>query len=417
MKFPFLPSVATVCVAAVCAIAVCAVPVRAQPDVPFKPINGLPFALVTPEQAEKLADLKPIKLDLNDVTLRAALEELGKQSGVEFDFARDAPAETLDKTLSIHLETRSFDQAFAEIIGEAGAQASLRPNDDNRSWIVAWGQTDTSKESLQSQTGLFAVRLMRLGTTLSKTLTLASAEGDRRDEQNYLAVFVNLSSDKRLPLVGVPRTFAKRADDEAGRSLIAPREDPLRNYSAYSFYNGNSAYERMRGSMLLRAPEKDAKTLAHLEGIVVYALVSKTETWEVPDLLSQPEWKHSFKSGDQNFAMTIKPTLKAEKNLTLAIEVSANLPLVEGQVGPPLLASTEVIKAMKIVDANGLTLRSNGYGGGGGQKLTMTTTFYPSNRNYGEDKTLALPLKFVFDAPVEIVQTQVPFSFESVPLP
>ena len=396
-----------------------ALPALAQPDA-LNPANGLPFRLVAPTTAETLALPKPFKLDLKEVTLAAALQELQKQSGVTIDVA-NAPDETLEKKLSLHLETRSFNRAFDEIMGEAGVTASLQRNDYNRPWAINWNQKDAGAEALQSGVGLFEVRLMSLNTTLSKSLTLSGAEkrDDKRSENNFLNVYLTLSPDLRLPLVGVPRARVTRAEDEQGRSLVVKTDSDQRNYNAYSFYQ--NMWEQQRANLRMRAPEPDAKALAHLEGLIVYAVVVKTETWEMPDLLSKTEWKRGFQSDGQKFEMTIKPVFKEER-LTLGIEVTTNRPTDNNRVGPPLMANNSVLQALRLTDANGVVLPNNGYGGGmNGPKMTANATFYAPSRSSDDgekpDKTWALPLKLVLEAPVDVVQTEVPFQFEDVPLP
>lgn len=417
------------CALLACAAPALVVPACAQPDA-IKPANGLPFPLVAPSQAEKLTAAAPLAIHLQNVTLRAALEELQKQSGVELDLARNGSKEaqeTLDKTMSIDVDTPSFYRAFNEILDEAGVKASLQRYETNRPWSVAINQPDSTKNAPQSVQGLFEMRLLRLSTTLSKTVNLGRTDKYAHSDQNTLDVSVLLRPDLRLPLLGVPRARVTRADDDQGRSLLVKpsdnaQRDEWRNNS-YSFYN--DSYQQSQSNLRLSPPAPDAKTLAHLEGVMVYALLTKTENWEVPDLLAQPEWTHSFASGDQKFEMTIKPTFKAGKTLSLNIEVSTNGAVIQGQVSPPMMAAGPVLAGLKIVDANGQVLRSSGYGGGSGeQKLTINPTFYPANRyNRGGDdgdqkpKPLAAPFKFSFDAPLGVVQTEVPFAFEDVPLP
>lgn len=400
----------------------CALPVCAQPNPP----NGLPFPVVSPAQAEKMMFARPIKIDLDNVTLSAALAELQKQSSVGFNIPRDTSKEILEKPVSIHLETPSVYRAFAEIVDEAGVKASLvRSNgyDSSQLWSVNFGETDTDDEALQAETGLFRTRLMTLNSTLSKTAIPGKTPETARSQQNNLTVSLALLPDPRLPMLGVPRAVVKRAQDDKGRSLLPTKnegQDDWR-YSAHSFYSNN--YGRNAATLRLLPPEADATSLANLDGNVVYALVAKTEAWEIPDLLAQPEWKRTFKSGDQQFDITLKPTFKEEKNLSVAIEVVSNFPRVENRIGHPLMSWEPVRTAIEVTDADGTILRTSGGGGGTqSQKMTTQVNFTPANREYDEDgnlksKPLTGPFKLRFEVPIDIVQTEVPFAFENVPLP
>ena len=405
---------------ALSALLLCALPALAQPDVAPQLVNGLPFPLVAPDDAQKAAVTTPLVFHFQDVTLRAALDELQKQSGIPLDNLNNAPAATLDKTLTLDLETLSFYQAFREILDEAGVKASLQRWNPDQPWRVDFDQTDYSAGAQQSAQGLFVARLTGVNNTLSKSVDLNNAKLPARSEEHYLNVNLALLPDLRLPLIGVPRSRVTRAEDEAGHSLIAPPDPNDQNNSAWSFYNNN--WQRSQANLRLKAPAEGARTLAHLDGVMVYALVTQFEKWEVPDLLSQPNWTHHFESGEATFDVTITPTLK-ENKLTMKVEVASNQPVSYERVSHPLLAYAPVLEALTIQDANGVTFRSNGSSSSSDNdnaKLTVTANYYPRDTNGNADENgaaPALPLKMTFNAPVDVVQTEVPFSFEDVPLP
>lgn len=405
---------------------VCAGPVLAQPDPVIGPINGLPFPLVSPAQAEKLMLAKPIKLRLDNVTVAWALELLQGQSGVELDLENiQYSKNTLAKKLSIDIETPSFNRAFDEIMGEAGLKATLRRDDSNRPYRVNFNSRyndDETENSILSSQGLFGVRLGRLNSTLSKTVDLRIFKSPQRLQRNTLSASISLTSDPRLPLIGTSRPRLTRAEDDQGRSLLVPADEARRNgerFSAYSFYSRNNS----QTNLMLSSPAPDAKKISHLEGVVVHSLVTKTEIWDVPDLLSAPEWNRQFKSGDQTFDMTIKAALakgNPENRVTLTIEVASNTRIESNEIPPPMLAANPIMSAIKIRDAKGLELRNNGSSSATGNngKLNFSATYYPQSNYYEESsKTLAMPLKMTFEAPVEVAQIEAPFAFEDVLLP
>ena len=413
------------------ALVLSAAPLWAQPDPTIEPPNGLPFPLISPAQAEKLALVKPIKMRLDNVTVAWALEVLQQQSGIELDMENiNYSKNTLAKKLSIDIETPSFNRAFDEIMDEAGLKANLQRYDSNRPYRVNFNGRYNNEEgegAPVSSAGLFGVKLSRLNTTLSKTVDLRIFGSPQRSERNNLSAYILVQPDPRLPVVGAPRPRLTRAEDEQGRSLLVPEDkDNKRNNrrnDVYSFYSTG----QQQATLTLLPPAPDAKKFSHLEGVVVYTLVTKKETWEVPDLLSAPQWTRQFKSGDQTYDMTVKATPakgKPENRVALTVEISSNQRFKSDEIPPPMLAASPVMAALRIRDAKGNELRNNsGYGSaraGTDGKLTVNATFYPSNAYYqnNEDtKTLALPLKMTFEAPLEAAQTEAPFSFENVPLP
>lgn len=404
----------------------CAVAASAQPPDPIiEPTNGLPFPLISPAQAEKLTLGKPIKLRLDNVTVAWALEVLQAQSGVELDLENiQYSKNTLAKKLSIDIETPSFNRAFDEIMDKAGLKATLRRDDSNRPYRVNFsgrGNYDENAGSIVSSQGLFGVQLSRLNSTLSKTVDLRIFKSPQRAQSNTLSASLSFTADPRLPIIGNSRPRLTRAEDDQGRSLLVPVKDAQRGrerYSSYSFYSRNGS----QTNLALSPAEPDAKTLTHLEGVVVHSLVTKTEIWNVADLLSAPAWTRQFTSGDETFDMTIKPALakgKPENRVTLAVEVVSNKRLNPNEISPPMLAANPLMAAIVIRDAKGLELRSNGSSSSTGNdgKLTFSATYAPQNYYDENAATLAMPLTMTFEAPLEVAQVEAPFAFENVLLP
>ena len=323
---------------------------------------------------------------------------------------------TLAKRVSLDIETRSFNRAFDEIMDEAGLNANLQRSSNEQPWRVDFNRLRDSSNPAGLLAGkeLFAVRLTRLNTTLSKTLDLSNAKLPQRTQRDTLNASFSLLSDPRLPMIGLSRPRLTRAEDEQGRSLLTGEEEN-NNLSPYSFYSNN---RQSQFGLNLRAPEPDAKVLRRLEGVVVHSLVTKTETWEVPDVLSAPEWKRSFKNGAQEFEVTVKANSvktagTTSERMTLAVEVTSNQRTAGQEIPPPLLAAMPVVAALRVVDAKGgemrLSQNSSNYSGDEG-KMTVSATIYPAyNRYGGETKTPTLPLKMIFQAPLSVVQTEAPF--------
>ena len=388
------------------ALLVCAAPVCAQPKPPFAP------RLVTPQQAQLLAAPTLIDLDLHDVTLRAALDELQRQSGVTLSMGGEN-AQLLEAKLSLQLKTRSFGEAFAALAKAANVKAAWRRDSPNRRARVLWSQREIEAESdaLLSSEGLFAVQLFWLETVESSTITLADSAVSARQTSGYSRVFIVPVPDLRLAFVTDPILHFTRAEDEKGRSLLPPVspnsfQQPMRPYDDYTWNHWGPSY-----ISTLSAPAPDARLLRRLEGVVTYALVSERQKWEVPDLLAAPQWKRRFRGPEGAFDVTIEAArTEAESSvLKLQIEIAPSHPSV---APPPYLTSGLPFFAnLKIEDAVGNDL-SPGYPAREvkDNKVTLRNTI----KNRGAIK---LPLKLTLDLPVDVVQTQVPFSFSDVPLP
>ncbi len=393
-----------------CALPVLAQPVLAQPDI--KPDGGPKFPKVSPEDAAKLGlTAQPIKLHLRDVTLRDALGELQKQSSVSFDISWGG-GDNLDKKLSLDIETRSFNAAFAAVLDEADVKARLQRWGGNFTWNVQFGAPEEN-DAPQAGAPPFQLRATNLTSNFNRYVTPGKTKAVNRGQSETLSVTLALTLDPQLPLTSTPRIRLSRAEDEAGRSLLLP-PDPNRANSEY----GNGFSQQI--DVFLSAPEKGSHTLAHLEGVATYVLVDKREHWEIADLLKTPNATHTFESGGQNVTASVVGAEK--KGATLQLEFQLRAPqgadLNEGK--NPLFSFEQISSSLHLRDAKGRTLSSGGYSGSGesnGYTLQLRFPLSAPGQAGAGATSLVEPLSLVFDAPTEFVQTQVPFSFSDLPLP
>ena len=414
------------------ALLVCAAPLCAQPaDTAAKLVNDLPFPLVAPEKAQQLALPSPLVLNFNDVTLGAALAELQTQSGVQFSTSQANFNKELDTKLSAQINTLSFDEAFDQIVAAAGLKATLQDwGNGNLQMFIGAADDEPQGKPQKSGAGLFGIDLASLDTNYTKSVDLSNFDAPQRSEDRSLSATLALHSDRRLPLVGSPQIRLTRAEDGQGRSLVPQLTDEERaqnRVNRFSFYS-NSSWQQQNANVALASPAPNARTLTHLDGVVVYAVVSKTEKWEVPDLLSAPQWTHNFASPDGNIAVKIAATPNTDdESGGLKVVVEATAPaadpdqLSEG-VSYPLAQAEPLLASLRIVDAGGVVYRNQGYNSNSGPTTKITTVFRPDDngQNGPDDAATAQPkgpFKLVMNAPVEVVQTEVPFAFKDVPLP
>ena len=397
-----------------------AVATSAQPAP--KLVNGLPFPLVKPEYAAKLVANRPIILELNEVSLREAIEELGRQSGVELDVYPNNMVQKLVQPISLHTKTFSFDEALDAILDEAGVKKSrILFNTYNNTHQLILGEQDESVGTPKSEMGIFQTRLLSLENPSGKVVRFGVFNGEsiqNRDFTSGLMVTLKQMPDMRLPVIGVSDPRLTRAEDDKGRSLLpAPQPgDNLNNYQFYTAVNRRLAHSDIK----LKNPAPGAKKLAHLEGTMIYGLATKFEKWEVPDLLAAPQWSHHFTVDNQQFPVTLDATLRTASSVEVIVKVRSARDFDRNRIPNPLMNPSQLLSYIRIEDTNGVVLRNRGFRSKRkGNDLTASSTFYPIAEpvNNARPAPLALPLKLTFDAPVELVQTEIPFSFQDVPIP
>ncbi|RYX85857.1 hypothetical protein EON83_03630 [bacterium] len=392
------------------ALLVGVLPVAAQTDP--QPTKGLPYPIVSSEEVVRLANLKTIQLHLRDVTLKDALEQLAKQTGINIE-TRYSPAGELSKKLSLDIETESFETATDAIFEEAGVKASLQDFGVGRSLGIQWGENmQRGQDAPVSGTKLFPIKLISLSTSQSRTMRMAKPPA--------LSQYSNLHAtllpivDVRLPILSTGTEFS-RVEDDQGRLLPLMADPP--------FFSDSFNSARMLG---LGTPASDARSINHLEGKFTYILIAKRETWELPDVLNAKDAGHDFQAGAVKVHLSVLSARKTDDGIELNISVKELTPtkgIFDGQ-RHPLMQFKQLATSMRVVDANGQVLMNGGFsGGGGGSELngrvrySVPQPFPPNPDPVVPPTTFKEPLKLIINSPSELVQIQVPFSFENVPLP
>lgn len=420
-----------------CALLVCACSSAAhaqgdQGDVaPMR--NGSLFPLISPAEAQKLVIGQPIALDMRDATLFEVLTELQKQSEIPLQLKLDEKA--LETKFSIDIKTPSFYAAFDSI-----AKASKIPMKlwhgfsyagNNQHWQVSPGEAKPSFAPRVTQ-GLFSLGLAKVNRRISSTLdwrldydqtrSLEAAEAavlprvETLNAANELRVTFDALPEPRLPIVGPARVRITRAVDEKGRAL-EPFSSKGRNRNSIYLWTGD-VWNSPDTQAILLPPAPDARQLAHLEGVAIYVFPTTRDRWEVPDALNATELTHEFTSHGQTVRTEIKSIKRNGDEIDINIEISNDNPDAWGELGTPLFAMEQAAHWMRFEDANGNVFRSRDGNSTDRKKISNKLSFSLLSKRTPSGKVeIKPPFKFIFDAPTEWVQTEVPFSFENVPLP
>ncbi len=378
-------------------------PASSQPEV--RPLDGFIIPLVSPEEAAKLGlTEQPIKLHLRDVTLADALDELSKQSGVLLDASGPGGREVLVKKLSLDIETRSFNEAFAAVLDEADVTAKLRKLGDNDVWNLMFGRQEES-EAPESGRAPFQIRVLGLSSSSNKNVTPSKTKAPLRFGSSSLTLTLDGISDPQLVAIGPPRVRVTRAEDEVGQSLRSENEN-LFNF-------GQVLGGSRRIFVTLRPPDKSSQKIAHLDGAMIYTFATKREKWQIADVLNAKNTAHTFQSAGQTVVASISSAQKVGGAIQLKIKIQAAAKA--GEQRNPLFIIEQWRSWLRVVDAKGQTLVPGSFGGSSNEgELNLEARFSPTTP---DAQVLNEPAKLTFDVPSEFVQTEVPFSFSDLPLP
>ena len=400
------------------ALLACGVAASAQPTDTAEPIvkraSVFDAPVVSILEAQKLALPDDIQIHLHDVTLRAALQELQKQSGLPFDLSALAPAK-LDSKISIDIDTPSVTRALDAIADEAGTKLRLDHAGVYDRWHV---QENTGKATPRFAPdfveGMFETRLLKVDVSLFKQLDL-DAKTPERTQKDGLNLTLELTADPGWPIGGSPVVRATRADDDKGRSLLdAARAPETVDESGFL-----DVWSKKTATLQLAPPEPDARKIAHLEGEALYFVATKRARWELPDLLADKAPTYDFNIGETPVKTKILNAKIEDETVRFRLELTLPQNTNWQQFGGNLYSVYGALNWMTVEDASGARLIANGGGGSwGGNQFSSDASFaLPSTPGQQDKPKLQLPLKFVFAPPTDWVQAQAKFKFDDVPLP
>lgn len=217
----------------------------------------------------------------------------------------------------------------------------------------------------------------------------------------------------------------EEAKDETGASILAPQ---VSNFG-YSSSSLNPI------SLSIALSPNAGKRLARLKGTLRARLVTKTQTWTLPDIMNARNAVLTVIKPDSIERYIVEKVERPEPNqvlVRLRIErkrtpdappepndAAARLNRMRAEQNP----SDDVFRALKIVDAEGRELgksRSSSQNSGSisnadGQRVSAQLTF--SRTLNGPRSLTGEAAKLVWEIPVEFREIEVPFAFSDLPLP
>lgn len=191
--------------------------------------------------------------------------------------------------------------------------------------------------------------------------------------------------------------------DEKGNALAVPQGVGGMGYSS------GPGFRRDLNVQLAYKPDI-GKKIAHLKGAANFLVLSKSESWELANVLTLKDQVRNVPFGK----CTVKAVTKSSDDQYKVEVVIDNPPAMAGQAEAAGDYST-VQQCMRLVDAAG---RSYMVGGGGSSgSPTRREHQYYFYRNRGGNAAPGDPAKLIWDIPLETREITVPIEFKDLPLP
>ncbi len=341
-----------------------------------------------------------ITLQLNDVPLQVAVEEIARQAKVEIGgwpsfIWKQAPAKiSLDVTRKpFWLVMRDLNEKTGlapERMGAARNQISLVQKSEG------WSKRPHSLH------GPFMV--VANGANRNHSIDYAVPENVSKSFTIQLQAFVD---PKVKVMQGSSLLRIDEATDDRGNSLVIPNSRTVQSMSAPGF-NAGWIWD-LHAS--LQYPANVGTHITLLRATARFLVQGKADVWEIPDITKANHVERVMPMG----RYVVQGVRKSgERNYELQIGIEHPPDVVAH--GHPLTDFATLQRCIRLLDADGNAYDPAGGGGGGGAgRLQYTLNFYAPandpNRRVGE------PAKLVWEIPIDVKEVDVPVVLRDLKIP
>lgn len=337
-----------------------------------------------------------ITLHVKDAKPQEVFAQIGKQSRSEFPtWPRNLFQQNNNNaTITMDLDRVNFWVAFKEACQKGGVFPQQIGN-DRRMTLQQGSNTYWNGPSVTS--GPFLIVANRLYR--SNSVDLANPGIVQHDFNMSLSAF---AEPKVKVVQSSYNVHVEEAVDDKGNSLV----------NTNRMYDGMSSGQQWMWNLTasLNYPEKEAagKKIARFKGSVKFLVQTKSETLDVPDVLTVKNLQKTV----ANRRMLIKEVKKNGE------QYEAQMTLYRDSMSQADWNSMQNPGySVRLLDKDGRALSANGWGGGGGGNEMTYTWNFTRNSWGGDEGKVGEPHRLMWEIPLETRETNVSFEFKDLPLP
>lgn len=338
-----------------------------------------------------------VTLSLKNATAKAALTEIGKQSGYKF-LLNDVG----DKSKSITLDLRNV--PFWEAVDTVCNAAGITPNpqDENGTLGVYYSNTYNPFAAYSGP-----IKIVATNINASQNLQLSSIPRHQPVPQSndYLNLNLQLFAEPKAPLVGVGQVVPTRVEDEDGNSLLLrPDADSYRT----SYYPPTASYRsyNLSTSATLWRSGRTSKRIKLFQAKVPVLILTETRPEAtVTNLLKDK----THKAAGKTFDLTLTDVVDRNPGIAL----TATFARKGGDPNDYSWTNT-LTQRIAVLDEKGNTFSINNieYESQGPANSTIKFEFTPQGGNGKVGKPDRL---IVYEWLTQ--QTELSFELRDIPLP
>lgn len=361
--------------------------------------------LVKKMDTERLVSAKRVTMNLKQATVKAGLDEIGKQTGYKIEYSGNGGAEPRH---NFEFDNVSFWVAIDKIAGAGGGMVVGDYDDD----VVRVYNQDAVNPHV-AYSGPFRFLATNIHSNKSVQLSgLSRRGGNNRSES--MSLNFQIQSEPKNPMLGVTQAEVISAVDDEGASLVPPKDPNNRsNYYENRGMRGHNTYGNLN---LTRTGASTATTIKSLKGkIGIILLAGVAPEIIVTDPLKAKAKTYVGRTVEMDFATFAED---ANNKGQYTLDVTLKKLGVEDPDRQDYNWSNGIWNKIDVFDAAGNKYQNFGPNNinNNGAAIQITIPFGPTERRTGKQLKLGPPVKVVVQEWLSVTH-EVTFEFKDIPLP
>ena len=356
---------------------------------------------------ERLVAPKRVTLARKEMTAKAALDEIARQTGYHIEYGGGPGG---DEKHTFEFDKTPFWVAVDKVASAAGCVVYGEDYGDNN--IRVYNQDSLNPHVAYA--GPFRFLATNINCNDSIQLSGVPRRGGIQRYANMNLSF-QIQSEPKNPMLGITQPEVISAVDETGSSMVVQRNPNDRSYY-YGYNNGSFRGHNSYGNLNLTRGDKNATRIRALKAKVGIVLLSGTS----PEIVIADPLKVAKKTFVGRTVEIDFGSLTEDKNN----KGNYHLELTARKLGeidpnrPDYNWSNTAWQKIELLDANGNAYRTYGpnNSNNNGNVVSMTIPYGHTDRRGNTTAKLGPPVKMIINEWLSITH-EVTFEFKDVPLP
>lgn len=364
--------------------------------------------LVRKMDTDRLVSPKRVTMSFKDKTVKAALDEISKQTGYKIEFSGGGGPGGDSAKHTFEFDNTPFWVAVDKVASAAGCVVFSDYDDET----IRVYQQNTLNPYV-TYAGPFRMLATNINSNRGIQLSGISRDGGNAHRNDYTNFQFQIQSEPKNPMLGVTQAEIITATDDLGGSLAPPPNPGNRSYYENRGMRGHNTYGNLN---LSRNGDRTATKVKTLKAKIGVILLSGT----TPDIVVTDPLKVKTKSFigrtvELDFGSLVEDP--ANKG-TYTLEVTMRKAGVQNPEREDYNWANYVWNKIELLDAAGNRYRTYGPNNinNNGASVQLTLPYNSEDRRTGKALKLGPPVKLLVNEWLSVTH-EVTFEFKDIPLP